>query len=196
MTPLYLTQGFYLRQALQLLLLFTYFQLTISSETIIKAINDQLKVFGKFKFTHFVHDLGLRCCTVSVLFSFGLLISALVPLIAPCMLLLFTFIYAVDKYNLIFVYPIEFDSQITNRETLVKSSVLAVLTFQAVMLLMQWDFLQQNYQNAIGIAILIQVIGLLFAWKYLRKPWQGLPQKEEEYKKIENERLFEDISSF
>lgn len=33
-------------------------------------------------------------------------------------------------------------------------------------------------------------------FKYVRKPWHGLPQKEEEYNKIESERLFEDISSF
>jgi hypothetical protein len=34
-----------------------------------------------------------------------------------------------DKYNLIYVYPIEFDSQITNRETLVRFSILGILSF-------------------------------------------------------------------
>lgn len=118
-----------IRQAIQLILLFTFFQTSIASETIIKAINDQLKVFGKFKFTHFVHDLGLRCCTVSVLFIYGLTFAVLMPLMAPAMLILFVFIYCLDKYNLIFLYPIEFDSYITNRETLVKCSIFGVICF-------------------------------------------------------------------
>jgi len=99
-----------LRQAFSLIMIFIYFQATIASETVIKAINDQLKVNGKYKFSHFVHDLGLRCITAVTLFGFGLILSLLMPLLAPVMLLLFIVAYYFDKYNLIFVYPIEFDS--------------------------------------------------------------------------------------
>jgi hypothetical protein len=77
---------------------------------VIKAINDQLKVNGKYKFSHFAHDLGLRCCMAVTLFGFGLTFSLLIPLLSPIMLVLALIVYYIDKYNLIFVYPIEFDS--------------------------------------------------------------------------------------
>jgi hypothetical protein len=64
-----------------------------------------------------------------VLFSFGLAFSVLTPLLTPIMLLLFIIAYYLDKYNLIFVYPIEFDSQVTNREALAKFSILGVIYF-------------------------------------------------------------------
>jgi Calcium-dependent channel, 7TM region, putative phosphate len=76
-----------------------------------------------------VHDLGLRCSTAVVLFSFGLAFSVLTPLLTPVMFVLFLLAYYLDKYNLIFVYPIEFDSQVTNREALVKFSVLGIIYF-------------------------------------------------------------------
>lgn len=49
------------------------------------------------------------------------------------MVLIFLILHFLDKYNISFVYPIEFDSQITNRETLVKYSLLGVISFQVVM---------------------------------------------------------------
>lgn len=45
------------------------------------------------------------------------------------MVLIFVLLYFLDKYNLSFVYPIEFDSQITNRETLVKYSLFGIIVF-------------------------------------------------------------------
>jgi len=50
-------------------------------------------------------------------------------MIAPIIMLIFLFLHFIDKYNLSFVYPIEFDSQITNRETLVKYSLVGVVAF-------------------------------------------------------------------
>lgn len=44
------------------------------------------------------------------LFGFGLTFSLLIPLLSPIMLMLSLVVYYIDKYNLIFVYPIEFDS--------------------------------------------------------------------------------------
>jgi hypothetical protein len=107
-------------------------------------------VNGKYKFSHFVHDLGLRCCTVVVLFGLGLTFSLLIPLLAPIMLLIFVVAYYLDKYNLIFVYPIEFDSQINNRETLVRYSLLGVIIFQLLMLVFLFKLLPS-------------IIGMIFA---------------------------------
>lgn len=50
------------------------------------------------------------------------------------MVLIFLLIHFLDKYNISFVYPVEFDSQMTNRETLVKYSLVGIISFQVVML--------------------------------------------------------------
>lgn len=68
------------------------------------------------------------------LFGFGLTFSLLIPLLCPIMLILTLVVYYIDKYNLIFVYPIEFDSQLTNRETLVRFSILSIIFFQLLMI--------------------------------------------------------------
>jgi len=73
--------------------------------------------------------LGLRCCLAVVMWCCGIIYSLLVPMIAPIIMLIFLFLHFIDKYNLSFVYPIEFDSQITNRETLVKYSLVGVVAF-------------------------------------------------------------------
>ena len=67
------------------------------------------------------------------MFGFGLTFSLLIPLLCPIMLILTLVVYYIDKYNLIFVYPIEFDSQLTNRETLVRFSILSIIFFQLLM---------------------------------------------------------------
>lgn len=158
-----LTQGFYLRQGMQLILIFIYYQATIASKTIIKAINDQLKVNGKYKFSHFLHDLSLRCITVVLLFAYGLVLSLVMPLLSPVMLALFVMVYLLDKYNLIFVYPIEFDSQIINRETLVKYSILAVVGFQMLMLALVAPSTSNGLILFYVLVIGVQCLGLQIA---------------------------------
>lgn len=69
------------------------------------------------------------------------------------MVLIFLFLHVLDKYNISFVYPIEFDSQMTNRETLVKYSLVGIISFQVVMLV----YLKQE----MSIALLSLVISLL-----------------------------------
>ena len=44
--------------------------------------------------------------------------------------------------------------------------------------------------------ILFQAFGMLFLFRFIRKPWQGVKMKEEEVEQIEKEKLFESISSF
>lgn len=44
--------------------------------------------------------------------------------------------------------------------------------------------------------LLIQAFGLFFMFRFVRKPWQGKIQKDEEVDQIEKDRMFESISSF
>ena len=69
-----------------------------------------LKVHGKHKFSHYLHDIGLRHTLVASLAAVSLTFSIAVPLLCPLMALVFLAGYASDKYNLIFVYPLDFES--------------------------------------------------------------------------------------
>lgn len=84
---------------------------------------------NKNKFKHYLYDLGLRNVLAVTLFTIGLCCSVLIPLAMPLCAILFFITYAMDKYNLFFVYPIDFDSQIMNRVILVKVTLSAILLF-------------------------------------------------------------------
>ena len=109
------SKSFYLRQSLQFLVLIGYFQATTKQERVLKVFFDMLNVNGKYKFTHFLFDMGLRNAFVTTIFCLGLVFSLVDPMICGVVLAIFILAYSFDKFNLIFVYPLGFDSQITNR---------------------------------------------------------------------------------
>lgn len=51
------------------------------------------------------------------------------------MAIIFLLLHFLDKFNISFVYPMDFESQMTNRKTLVKGSLVGIIFFQIVMLL-------------------------------------------------------------
>lgn len=87
---------------------------------------------GRNKFNHFLYDLGLRNVLAVTMFTLGLCCSVLVPIAMPFCAILFFTTYAIDKYNLFFVYQLAFESQIMNRKILIKCTLCAILLFQAV----------------------------------------------------------------
>lgn len=87
------------------------------------------------------------------------------------MLVLFIIAYYLDKYNLIFVYPIEFDSQVTNREALAKFSILGVIYFQALMLLYLSANAPVQFTLVFAGALVLQIFFYLFWNRSGRKPW-------------------------
>ena len=89
-------------------------------------------VTGRNKFKHYLYDLGLRNVIAVSMFTLGLCSAVLVPLALPICAGLFYFAYAIDKYNLFFVYPIDFESQEMNRKVLIKCTICAILLFQAI----------------------------------------------------------------
>lgn len=84
---------------------------------------------GRNKFKHYLYDLGLRNVLAVTMFTLGLVCSVLVPLVMPVCAVLFYLTYAMDKFNLFFVYPIDFESQLMNRKILIKCFVSAILLF-------------------------------------------------------------------
>jgi hypothetical protein len=49
-------------------------------------------------------------------------------------MILFICQFYIDKYNLMYIYPLEFESQTFSRKILVKNSLYAVLLFQVGMI--------------------------------------------------------------
>jgi hypothetical protein len=124
------TEEFYLRLIFQNILLVAIYQWRSDPEQILKTFLEMIKVNGKSKFKHFLSDLGLRNTFAVSIFCTCLFFSIFVPLIMPIAFVLFWVSYSCDKFNLLYVYPLDFDSQVINRKTLVVYSILGVLLFQ------------------------------------------------------------------
>lgn len=121
-----------LRYLLQAIMGVIWFQWRSDSRTILKTFLSSFMVTGRNKFKHYLYDLGLRNVLAVTMFTMGLGCSVLIPLAMPICAILFAVSYAFDKYNLFFVYPIDFESQIMNRKILIKCTLSAILLFQVI----------------------------------------------------------------
>ena len=108
------------------------FQWRSDPGTIVRTFLSSLNVTGRYKFKHYLYDLGLRNVLAVTMFTLGLYCSVMIPLATPLCAIFFYLAYAIDKYNLFFVYPIDFESQMMNRKILIKSTLSAILMYQAI----------------------------------------------------------------
>jgi len=123
------SEEYFLRFVLQAIMVVIWFNFQADAETMIKALLSTMKVPGKNKFKHFLHDLGLRNAIALTIFTLSLVASVLIPLIVLPVALLFWIAYALDKYNLLFVYPLDFESNMVNRKTLVSQTFASIILF-------------------------------------------------------------------
>ena len=108
------TEEYLLRFVLQAILMVCLFQLCSSTRSILKAFLQSFAK-GKSKFKHYLYDLGLRNVLAVTMLTAGLCCSVVIPLAMPLFAVLFWLAYVFDKYNLFYVYPIEFESRLMNR---------------------------------------------------------------------------------
>jgi hypothetical protein len=101
----------------------------VPPEKIMKAFHQMLSANGKTKFKHWFYDLGYKYAIVICLYSFSLFFSVLIPLILPFATLIFAIFYYIDKYNLLYIYPLEFESKPIYRKALVVYTILAIIVF-------------------------------------------------------------------
>jgi len=109
-----------------------FFQWKSDPATIVKTFLSSLMITGRNKFKQYLYDLGLRNVLAVTMFTLGLCCSVIIPMATPLCAVFFFLAYAIDKYNLFFVYPIDFESQMMNRKILIKSTLSAIFMFQAV----------------------------------------------------------------
>ena len=130
-------------------------------------------VTGRNKFKHYLFDLGLRNVLAVSMFTLGLCCSVVTPLALPVCAILFGIAYAFDKYNLFFVYPIDFDSQLMNRKILIKCTLSAIILFQAVTTFSISGMLDEPELVYLSTILVIQIMVCLIIFEFVRSPWKG-----------------------
>lgn len=143
-----------------------------------------LKVHGKSKFKHFLYDIGLRNALAVSFFTLCLVTSIIVPLTTFLALLLFWIAYNIDKYNMFFVYPLDFESCSVNRRTLVIYTLEGIIFFQVVMVWLCSSMLTIDLITYLSAAIFFQVILIVSLFECIRKPWKGLSCKVEQAENV------------
>ena len=88
-----------------------------------------LSANGKTKFEHWMLDINFSQAISLAIFFICMVLSVGMPIILPFGAIFFTIKYFIEKYNLIYVYPAEFDTKVVNRKTLIVSIIVALLMF-------------------------------------------------------------------
>jgi len=181
-----------LRFLLQAIMAVVWVQWRSDSHTILKTFLSGCLETGRTKFKHYLYDLGLRNVVAVTMFTTGLCCSVLIPITSPFCAILFYFAYAIDKYNLFFVYPIDFESQLMNRKILIKTVLAAILLFQAITIAIIQHMLDRQASIYLGALLVIQLIVSLIVFEIIRSPWKGAKLIIEEAEEELNQRMFEE----
>jgi hypothetical protein len=148
----------------------------------------------KFKY-HAYYSLPFKISVAVSFFTFSLFFCILVPLLAPLSATIFITAYYIDKYNLIYIYPINFESRVAHRRHPLVYAIAGIVLFQLGMFLVATTVLTRRVSIYLFAFLVIQVMILFTTFEFIRKPWEG---KEQEYELIINQQvnnLFESISS-
>lgn len=143
---------------------------------IIACFEKVIKDNHKTCFDQWFHDLSFKSSVSVVVFAFGLFFSLSVPLMTPLIIMLLLLQFYIDKYNLLYIYPLEFESQTISRKSLVKNSFFAIILFQLGMVALGFTRLDP-VSNKISFYwigfIVIQVVVIVITFEFMRKPWEG-----------------------
>jgi hypothetical protein len=131
-----------------------------------------------------LHDLGLRNVLAVTIFSFGLCFSILVPLTMPIMLVLFKLGYYLEKYNLFYVSPLDFESEVMNRRILVLATFWGIILFQVVTILIVSTVVESQATVYMILMVLVEIMTFAFLFAFFRSPWKGAYLMTEEAEKI------------
>ena len=99
-------------------------------QKLVESFEKVIKNNGKTRFEDWFYDLSFKSSIAVSFFTFGLCFCVLYPFISVLVLLFLICQFYIDKYNLMYIYPLEFESQRISRKTLVTNSFYAVILFQ------------------------------------------------------------------
>ena len=132
------------------------------------------------------------------MFTLGLYCSVMIPLATPLCAIFFYLAYAIDKYNLFFVYPIDFESQMMNRKILIKCTLSAILMYQAITTAVLGSVIEQTQAIYLFTVLAIQILICVLIFEFIRNPWKGARLMIEEAEEEMRHRMFEsdDLESY
>ena len=192
------TEELLLRFILQAIMVLILLQWRSDPGTIVRTFLSSLNVTGRYKFKHYLYDLGLRNVLAVTMFTLGLYCSVMIPLATPLCAIFFYLAYAIDKYNLFFVYPIDFESQMMNRKILIKCTLSAILMYQAITTAVIGSVIEQTQAIYLFTVLAIQILICVLIFEFIRNPWKGARLMIEEAEEEMRHRMFEsdDLESY
>lgn len=79
-------------------------------EKLVKGFEKIVKNNCKTKFEHWFNDLSFKSSILVGIFTFGLFFCMIYPHLTLLVLILFVVQFYIDKYNLMYIYPLDFES--------------------------------------------------------------------------------------
>jgi hypothetical protein len=159
-----------------------------------KVIKDNLKT----TFQQWFYDLSFKSSISVAVFTFGLFFSLVIPMLTPLILVLLFIQFYIDKYNLLYIYPLEFESQTISRKALIKNSYYAIILFQTGMVLLGFTR-KDPVSNKIGSYwigfIIVQLVVIIITFEFMRRPWEGVEIELEKILQLQQNKILEDSIS-
>lgn len=94
-----------------------------------------------------------------------------------------------------YIYPLEFESQYLNRQSLVKNSFYSVILFQSgIVGLGMFDdaVLTLSTKMYLFALIIVQIVFIVIVFEFMRKPWEGVEIELERALELEQNKILED----
>ena len=154
-------------------MLIIWFQFTSDTHTILKAYYQRMVIQYKSKFKHYIYDLGMRVVIATTMLTCGICFSVIVPITVPICAVMFWIGYYLEKYNLLYVYPLDFESEVVFRKTLVMSTFWAVILFQVFMIVLMSSIISIGTTIQLILLVLVQLTVSAILFEFFRSPWQG-----------------------
>jgi hypothetical protein len=133
-----------------------------------------LSANGKTKFSHWFYDIAFRNCVAVTVFNLGIVLSVVCPLMMPLVSAMLYLMYYGEKFNILYVYPLDFESKDQSRRILIVYSLVGVILFQFLMYtLVSFIETEQNMSIYLFAFLTIQVMILISGMEVTRKPWEG-----------------------
>lgn len=123
------SSSFLLRLFCQVMFLCFVSESVLDFNKITACFEQVIKDNHKTSFEQWFFDLSYKSSVAVAVFTMGLFFSLSIPMLTPLVLVLMTIQLYVDKYNLMYIYPLEFESQTISRKALVKNSFFAIILF-------------------------------------------------------------------
>lgn len=122
-------ESFYLRYFSQVVLICLLNQVLMDFSQLVKSFEKIIRNNGKTEFENWFYDLSFKSSIAVCFFYFGIFFSTMLPVLIPFIIFLLTAQFYIDKYNLMYIYPLEFESHTLSRRNMALSSFYAVILF-------------------------------------------------------------------